>query len=66
MIEMALDISDKELNDAAAYYAAIPKSQQKWLRVVETARAPANHVGAGGARFFDKGAETVPCAGHDL
>ena len=28
--------------------------------MVETSRAPANHVGAGGARFFDKGGETVP------
>jgi cytochrome c553 len=62
MIEMALDISDQELRDAAAYYAHIPKAQQKWIRVVETSRAPANHVGAGGARFFDKGAQTVEIA----
>ena len=27
--------------------------------MVETSRAPASHVGAGGARFFDKGANTV-------
>jgi cytochrome c553 len=60
MIEMALDISEKELRDAAAYYARIPKPQQKWLRVVETSRAPASHVGAGGARFFERGAATVP------
>ena len=59
MIEMALDISDKELRQAAAYFAHIPKAQQHWIRVVETSRAPASHVGAGGARFFDKGAETV-------
>jgi cytochrome c553 len=59
MIEMALDISDKELRDAAGYFAHIPKAQQRWLRVVETGRAPASHVGAGGARFFDKGAQTV-------
>lgn len=62
MIEMALDISEKELREAAAYYAHIPRAQQKWLRVVETSRAPASHVGAGGARFFDKGAQTVPVA----
>ena len=62
MIEMALDISDKELRDAANYFARIPRAQQKWIRVVETSRAPASHVGAGGARFFDKGAETVPVA----
>ena len=49
MIEMALDISDKELREAAAYFAHIPKAQQKWIRVVETSRAPANHIGAGGA-----------------
>jgi cytochrome c553 len=60
MIEMALDISEAELRDAAAYFAHIPKAQQQWIRVVETSKAPANHVGAGGARFFDKGAETVP------
>ena len=62
MIEMALDITDAELRDAANYFSKIPKSQQKWLRVVETSKAPANHVGAGGARFFDKGAETMPVA----
>ena len=60
MIEMALDINEKELREAAVYFSKIPRSQQKWIRVVETSRAPASHVGAGGARFFDKGAETVP------
>lgn len=60
MIEMALDISEQELRAAAAYYANIPKSQQKWIRVVESSRAPASHVGAGGARFFDKGTKTIP------
>jgi cytochrome c553 len=62
MIEMALDISDQELREAARYYARIPRAQQKWIRVVETSHAPANHIGPGGARFFDKGAETVPVA----
>jgi cytochrome c553 len=62
MAEMAYAISEKDLREAARYFAHIPKSQQKWMRVVETSRAPANHVGAGGARFFDKGAETVPIA----
>ena len=60
MAEMAYAISEKDLKEAARYFARIPRSQQKWMRVVETSRAPANHVGAGGARFFDKGAETVP------
>jgi cytochrome c553 len=60
MAEMAYAISEKDLREAAKYFAAIPRSQQKWIRVVETSRAPANHVGGGGARFFDKGAETVP------
>ena len=60
MIEMALDISEPELRAAAAYYANIPKQQQKWIRVVETGNAPANHVGAGGARFLDKGTKTIP------
>jgi cytochrome c553 len=62
MIEMSLDITDAELREAANYFSKIPKSQQKWLRVVETSRAPASHIGAGGARFFDKGAETMPVA----
>ena len=60
MIEMAYAISEKDLREAANYFAHIPRSQQQWIRVVETSRAPANHPGAGGARFFDKGAETVP------
>jgi cytochrome c553 len=60
MIEMSYAISEKDLREAARYFAHIPRSQQKWMRVVETSRAPANHVGAGGARFFDKGAATVP------
>ena len=60
MVEMAYAISEKDLKEAAQYFAAIPRNQQKWIRVVETSRAPANHVGGGGARFFDKGAETVP------
>lgn len=60
MIEMAMDISDKELREAADYFSRIPRQQQKWIRVVETSRAPATHVGGGGVRFFDKGGETVP------
>lgn len=62
MIEMAYAISEKDLREAANYYAHIPRARQKWIRVVETSRAPASHVGAGGARFFDKGADTVPVA----
>ena len=62
MVEMALDITEPELREAANYFSRIPKSQQKWIRVVETSRAPANHVGAGGARVFDKGANTMPVA----
>ncbi len=60
MIEMAYAISEKDLREAAGYFAHIPRAQQQWIRVVETSRAPANHPGAGGARFFDKGAETMP------
>ncbi|HET7084696.1 MAG TPA: c-type cytochrome [Rhizomicrobium sp.] len=62
MTEMAYAISEKDLREAAEYFAHIPKSQQKWIRVVEAANAPANHIGAGGARFFDKGSATVPIA----
>jgi cytochrome c553 len=62
MAEMAYVISEKDLRTAAEYFAKIPKSQQKWIRVVETANAPANHVGAGGARFLDKGTATIAVA----
>jgi hypothetical protein len=62
MVEMALDITEPELREAANYFSKIPKAKQKWIRVVETSKAPANHVGAGGARFFDKGGETVAIA----
>ena len=60
MTEMAHAISEKDLREAAEYYSRIPRSKQKWMRVVETSRAPANYIGAGGARFFEKGAATVP------
>ena len=60
MTEMAYAISEKDLREAAEYFSRIPRSKQKWMRVVETSRAPANHVGAGGARFFDEGGATVP------
>jgi cytochrome c553 len=59
MIEIAMAISDKELREAAQYFSRIPRSQQKWIRVVETSRAPATHLGGAGVRFFDKGGETV-------
>lgn len=62
MIEMAYAITETDLREAAQYFSAIPKSQQKWIKVVEASRAPANHVGEGGARFFDKGTNTVPVA----
>ena len=51
MVEMAKDISDAELREAAEYFASIPAPQQKWIRVVEGATAPKNHVGNGGMRF---------------
>jgi len=62
MTEMAYAIGEKDLREAAEYFSKIPRAQQKWIRAVETSRAPANHIGAGGARFCDKGAETVPVA----
>jgi cytochrome c553 len=60
MTEMAYAISETDLREAAEYYARIPRAKQKWMRVVETSRAPANYIGAGGARFFEKGGATVP------
>jgi len=61
MIEMAKDISETELKEAADYFASIPRQQQKWIKVVEGKTAPKNHVGNGGMRFLDEGSnETVP------
>lgn len=61
MVAVAKNISEADLRQAAAYYAAIRRSPQKWLRVVESPTAPPSHVVAGGGRFFDKNAKgTVP------
>jgi cytochrome c553 len=61
MIEIANDITEAELKEAADYFASIPREQQKWIEVVEGKTAPKNHVGRGGMRFLDEGTtETVP------
>jgi cytochrome c553 len=61
MIELARDITEAELKQAADYFASIPREQQKWIKVVEGNTAPKNHVGRGGMRFLDEGTtETVP------
>ena len=61
MVEMAKDITESELKEAAEYFASIPRAQQKWMKVTESATAPANHVGNGGMRFLNEGStETVP------
>jgi cytochrome c553 len=61
MIEMAKDISEAELKEAADYFASIPRPEQKWIKVVEAKSAPKNHVGNGGMRFLDEGSsETTP------
>jgi len=63
MIEMAKDITDAELKEAAEYFANVPRAQQKWIKVVEGKTAPKNHVGNGGMRFLDEGTkETVAIA----
>jgi cytochrome c553 len=63
MIEMAKDISEDELKEAAEYFASIKAPQQKWITVIEGKTAPKNHVGNGGMRFKDEGTnETVPIA----
>ena len=60
MIELAHDMTDKEMRDAANYYARIPRAQWKSVRVVETSRAPANSIFPSGKRMFEKGANTIP------
>ena len=47
MIEMALDISEPELRDAANYFAHIPRAQQQWIRVVETDMIPKVRIANG-------------------
>jgi cytochrome c553 len=64
MIEMAKDITEDELKEAAAYFAAIKPENQKWVRVVESATAPKNHIGPGGKRVMDKTGGTVPIAAN--
>src|ERR1700704_2943348 len=61
MIEMAKDITEPELKEAAEYFASIKSPQQKWIKVVE-GKAPKNHVGPGGMRFKDEGNETIDIA----
>src|SRR5436853_346698 len=61
MVEMAKDITEAELKEAAEYFGSIARDQQKWVKVIESATAPANHVGPGGMRFFNEDShETVP------
>jgi len=61
MVEMAKDVTEAELKEAADYFASIPRESQKWVKVIESATAPANHVGNGGMRFLTEGSNaTVP------
>lgn len=58
MIELSHDMTAQEMRDAANYYARQRISQWKPVRVVETARAPANSIAPSGKRMFHKGGET--------
>lgn len=61
MVEMAKDITEAELKEAADYFASIPRDKQLWIKVIETANAPENEVGPGGARFLVEGStKTMP------
>ncbi len=62
MERIAKAISPEDEKQAAEYFANIKGPQLKWIRVVEGATAPKNHVGEGGMRFHDKEAGTVPIA----
>lgn len=62
MVEMAKDITEDELKQAADYFASIKGPALKWYRVVESATAPKNFVGAGGMRFHAKEGGTVAIA----
>jgi cytochrome c553 len=60
MQRIAKAISADDEKQAAEYFASIKGPQLKWIRVVEAANAPKNHVGEGGMRFHDKETGTVP------
>ena len=61
MALIAKDMTEAELKDAGDYFASIPRSQWKWMTVIEGKTAPKNHVGTGGMSFIDEGTkETVP------
>lgn len=64
MQRIAKAISPEDEKQAAEYFASIKGPQLKWIRVVEAANAPKNHVGEGGMRFHDKEAGTVPISAN--
>jgi cytochrome c553 len=64
MVEMAKEITEDELKQAALYFSSIKPEHQKWARVVESATAPKNHVGPGGKRILDKSGGSVPIAAN--
>jgi cytochrome c553 len=64
MQRIAKAISAEDEKQAAEYFASIKGPQLKWIRVVEAANAPKNHVGEGGMRFHDKEGGTIPIAAN--
>jgi cytochrome c553 len=58
MVEIAKDITEDELKDAARYFSALKNF--KWMRVIESPTAPKNFISQGGKRFVDKSGGTVP------
>jgi cytochrome c553 len=60
MVAVAKGISEKDLKDAAEYYAAIGPDRQKWETAVVAAEAPDGYGPPGFARLHVSGGATVP------
>jgi len=58
MIRFAKAMTDEEIKQAAAYFAAI--KQTIWNKVVETDTVPKSYVGEGNMRFVSAGTEKEP------
>jgi cytochrome c553 len=52
MTTIAQNLSDKDMREAAAYFAAL-KPTKGWVKVVESATVPKTYLGQGRMRFID-------------
>jgi cytochrome c553 len=62
MVNLAMSMSDEEIHEAAAYFAAV-KYNARWIRVVETDLVPKTHI-QGNLFIASENARTEPIAGR--